>query len=268
MRVAAGLALLSLALGVSGRSLAAGAEPDAAELAKRAAAAAFGSDAVEIWKSDWQGQELSFGVARRHENGKLELYLRVFAPHKYDPLAFLIEARKDGLPGILYYRSPRVFPPGRLIDRTLDVEIASPLEPLPFVPGLPSLVDLWPRRAEDYAVARLADDASDGTPCRVLESRPKTEDGAYDRIVSLLAKDSDVALETRYYRGDKLVRKVTIAAADLDTSAGRAFARKRVVEKTGEPPQVLSLERFSLDPVFPDQLFTSLNLRAGRFPSY
>ena len=268
MRNAAARAVLSLALCLAGRAAAVGAEPDAAELAKRAVAAAFGTDAVEVWKSDWQGQELSFGVARRHENGKLELYVRVFAPHKYDPLGFLIAAHKDGLPGVLYYRSPRVFPPSPLTGRTLEVETASALEPLPFAPGLPSLVDLWPPRAQDVTVARLADDASDGTPCRALESRLETKDGAYDRIVSLLAKDSDLALETRYYRGDKLVRKVTIAAADVDTSGGHAIARKRVVEKTGEPPQVLSLERFSLDPVFPDQLFTSLNLRAGRFPSY
>jgi hypothetical protein len=244
-------------------------EPSAVELAQRAAAQAFGGDAVEVWKSDWNGDELVFGVARRHQSGKLQVVLRVLAPHKYEPLSFLIQPGAGGAPIIEYYRSPRLFDPrDPRIGRTLEVQVASPIERLPFVPGLPALADLWPPRDDGASLARLPDESVDGTACRALERRLREPDGAYDRVVTLLARDSDLALESRFYLGDKLVRRVAVAAKDVDRSGDRPVARRRVVESPGDADQILSLERFSLDPVLPDQLFTSQNLRTGRFPSY
>jgi len=260
---AAAIALFALA------AAAAEPEPTAAELAQRAATQAFGGEAVEIWKSEWNDDELVFGVARRHDAGKLQVFVRVFAPHKYEPLSFLILPGSDGAPIIEYYRSPRLFDPRDPRNgRTLEVQVASAIERLPFAPGLPSLAELWPPRADGASLARLPDESSDSTPCRVLERRLREPDGPYDRVVTLLARDSDLALESRFYLGDKLVRRVVVAARDVDRSGERAVARRRVVEQPGEADQVLSLERFSLDPVFPDQLFTSQNLRTGRFPSY
>lgn len=249
---------------------AADAEPSAAELAQRAAAQAFGGDALEVWKSEWNDQELVFGIARRHASGKLELFLRVLAPHKYEPLSFLLQPGADGAPIIEYYRSPKLFDPRESRDprigRTLEVQVASAIERLPFVPGLPTLAELWPPR-DGASLTRLADESSDGIPCRVLERKLREPDGAYDRVVTLVARDSDLSLESRFYLGDKLVRRVASAAKDVDTSGERPVIRRRVVEQPGDADQVLSLERFSPDPVFPDQLFTSQNLRTGRFPS-
>ncbi|HXZ84818.1 MAG TPA: outer membrane lipoprotein-sorting protein, partial [Myxococcota bacterium] len=183
-------------------------------------------------------------------------------------LSFLLQPGADGGPIIEYYRSPRLFPPDRRTGRTLEVQVASAIERLPFAPGLPALAELWPARSEGESLARLGDERVDGVPCRVLERRLRQPDGAYDRVVTLLARDSDLALESRFYLGDKLVRRVSVAAKDVDQSEGRPVARRRVVAQSGDADQVLTLERFSLDPVFPDQLFTSQNLRIGRFPSY
>jgi hypothetical protein len=259
---AAAIALFALC------ALASEPEPTAAELAQRAAAQAFGGDALEIWKSDWNDEQLVFGVARRHQAGKLQVFVRVLAPHKYEPLGFLLQPGSDGGPIVQYFRSPRLFPPDRRTGRTLEVQVASAIERLPFVPGLPALADLWPPRADGASLARLPDESADGIPCRVLERRLREPDGAYDRVVTLLARDSDLALESRFYLGDKLVRRVAVAAKDVDRSGERPVARRRVVEEPGDADQVLSLERFSPDPVLPDQLFTSQNLRTGRFPSY
>ena len=266
MRIAARITFATLALWVAAAR--ADTEPTAAELAALATEQAFGGDAVEVWKSEWQGQEITYGVARRWQSGQLQVLLRVFTPHKYEALSFLLRPRKGGLPAIEYYRSPKLFPPSAKTGRTLDVQVASPIERLPFAPGLPTPSDLWPARASDFQLARLPDSEIDGKPCRVLEQRLRTRDGAYDRIVTSLARDSNVALETLFLRGEKWVRRVTIASADVDRTDARPVARRRSVERPGEATQVLTLERFSPDPVFPDQLFTSSNLRTGRFPSY
>lgn len=240
----------------------------AAELAALATEQAFGASAVEVWKSEWHGQEITFGVARRWQSGRVEVLLHVFTPHKYEALSFLLRPRQSGMPAIEYYRSPKLFPIDPKSGRTLDIQVASPIERLPFAPGLPALSDLWPLRTSGFQLARLPDSEIDGKPCRVLEQRLRSSDGAYDRIVTSLARDSNIALETRFLRGEKWVRRVTIASTDIDRTDSRPVARRRSVEWPGEATQVLTLERFSLDPVFPDQLFTSSNLRTGRFPSY
>ena len=267
MRIAslAALALCAAALAAPAR---AGDEPDPAQLAALARQRNFGTTAVEVWKSEWQGQELSYGVARRWVSGKAEVFVRVFEPHKYEPLAFLIREREDGAPGIEYFRSPKLFGVDRRTGRTLDVVLASPIERLPFAPGLPALADLWPQRASDFALARLADRASDGRPCRVLEERLRAGAGDYDRVLTFLARDSGLALETQYLRGEHLVRRVTVSAGDVEGAGESAVIRRRTIERPGEADQVVTLLNFNLDPVLPDQLFTSSNLRAGRFPSY
>ena len=267
MSVAIRVALAALAL-LAASAARADDEATAADLAAIAATQAFGSSAIEVWQSDWQGQQLTFGVARRWQGGRVEVLLRVLVPHRYEPLAFLLRARENGSPAIEYFRSPRLFPIDPTTGRTLEIQVASPIERLPFAPGLPALADLWPPRAADFQVARLPDGEVEGRPCRVLEQRLRRRDGAYDRIVTSLARDSNLALETRFLRGDRLVRRVTIAPTDIDRTEARPIARRRTIERPGEATQVLTLARFSLDPVFPDQLFTSSNLRAGRFPSY
>ncbi|HKC51271.1 MAG TPA: hypothetical protein VKF60_10805 [Myxococcota bacterium] len=269
MRFAARIAATALAFAFVAEARAdTDVEPNADALFALASEQAFGASAVEVWKSEWDEREITFGVARRWESGRVALVLRVFSPHNYDPLSFLLRPRASGMPSIEYYRSPKLFPIGPKSGRTLDVQVASQLERLPFAPGLPALADLWPARAADYSLARLPDAEVAGRPCRVLEQRLRRADGAYDRIVTSLARDSHLALETRYLRGEKWVRRVTVLPSDVDRTGSRPVARRRSVERPGEATQVLTLERFSLDPVFPDQLFTSSNLRTGRFPSY
>jgi len=179
-----------------------------------------------------------------------------------------LRPREGSLPSIVYYRSAKMFGADPKSDRVLDVQVASPIERLPFAPGLPALAELWPVRASDYQLARLPDQDVAGKGCRALELRLRRSDGDYDRVVTLLARDSSLALQTEYLLGNRLVRRVTVSPSDIDRSAERPVVRRRTITRPGDGDQVLTLENFNLDPVLPDQLFTSSNLRTGRFPSY
>jgi hypothetical protein len=263
------LLALALTLGVSLAPRAAGDEPSAAELFSAWQSQLFGASSVETWRGDWQGQELVIGVARRWTDGVPQVLLHVFEPHNYDTLGFLLHQRDGGAtPVIEYYRSPRIFPPGPRIGRVVELVLPSAIERLPYMPGLPALVDLWPSRAEDFAHVRLPDVEISHVPCRVIESRPRDASGNYDRVVTSLARDSGVALDTTWFRGERIARRVTVAPADVERSGGRALPKRRVVDADGSEAQVLERKVVNLEPVFPDQLFTSSNLRAGRFPSY
>jgi outer membrane lipoprotein-sorting protein len=161
-----------------------------------------------------------------------------------------------------------MFPPSRKTGRTLDAVVASWIERLPFVAGLPALADVWPQQLSDYTYARLPDETLEKVKCQVIESRPKRPDGGFDRIVTLLTPDSHVALETRWLRGDKVVRLDRVADTDIDTSQGRPVVVRHEIVQGSDAAQIVYVGRFSLDPVLPDQLFTTSNLRIGRFPSY
>jgi hypothetical protein len=243
-------------------------EPNAPQLAINIIQTAFAGDVSEIWRSDWGGTELQIGVARHWEANKPKVRIQVLAPHKYDTLAYLIQTRPQGGPGFIYYRSSKLFPPGSQSDRATDLEVASPIERLPFVPAMPATMELWPMRLSDYGLKRLPDSEMNGKPCRVLEWKLRRSDGDYDRIVTTVAHDSNIAFDTQYLRGNHLVRRVTVLPTDIDHTGSRPVIRRRTIERPGDPPQVFTLESFSLDPVFPDEFFTSSNLRTGRFPSY
>jgi hypothetical protein len=267
VRIAALLALSCLVFSAAGAARAED-EPNAAELAASSIERAFGGTRVEIWRSLWKDQEITYGIARRWNASRPEVQIQVFEPRRFAGLAFLIRRLDNGAPGIEYYHAPKVFPNSSKTGRTFEIEVASPLEHLPFAPGLPPLVDFWPERASDFQFARLDDEEVSGKPCRVLLAHLRHSEGDYDTIVTKLARDSGLALETQYLLGKHLVRRVTVLPTDIDRSQTRPVVRKRTVERTGEADQILTLENFNLDPVFPDQFFTSSNLRTGRFPSY
>jgi len=259
--------LCALPLGL--RAAEPAAEPSAAQLAEAAFQQRFGGNVVEVWKTDWDGLELQLGIARRWEGNAPQVVLRVLDPHKYRTLSFLMKPRKNDTPSVSYYRSKEMFTPSRKTGRTLDVVVASWIERLPFIQGLPSLADVWPEAISDFTYKRLPDETIEDVKCRVLESVPKRKDAAYDRIVTLLTPDSNVALEKRWLRGEKVVRTDRVAPKDIDTSQGRPIAlRHEIVQSGGGAAQIIVVGRFSLDPVLPDQLFTTQNLRIGRFPSY
>src|SRR5262249_13771674 len=186
---------LSAAAPGAARAADAAGEPTAEQLAAAAFEQRFGGNVVEVWKTDWDGLELTLGIARRWESGKPDVLLRVLDPYKYKTLGFLMKERKNDQPSVTYYRSKEMFPPSRKTGRNLDVVVASWIDRLPFVQGLPALADLWPQPVSDFTHRRLLDEVIGDVKCHVLESVPKHRDGAYDRIVTVLAPDSNVALE-------------------------------------------------------------------------
>lgn len=260
--------LAVLATATAFASTASAAELSGDQLAAAAAEQRFGGNTVEVWQTDWRGLQLTLGMARRWQSGEPEVLLRVLEPHKYETLAFLLKQRKNDDPSVTYYRSSKMFPPDRRTGRTLDVVVGSWIERLPFVIGLPTLADLWPRPASDFTHRRLNDETLEGVRCRVLESTPKKHDPAYERIVAVLTPDTHVALETRFMRGNTVVRLDRVRMKDIETTEGRPVARRHEIVQGKDEPQIVVVARYSLDPVLPDQLFTSSNLRIGRFPSY
>jgi hypothetical protein len=263
---------LALAL-LAGAGSARAQDAPAAEPAPEALAQAWfdqlwGGDAVELWTTEWSGQGLSYGVARHWTGGRAEVFVSLLAPHTYVELNFLLREREDGRREVLYYRTPKLFPLGRKTARVMPVAHPTPLERLPFAPGLPAIAEVEPVRAADYRFTRLPDATVAKQPCRVIEGRPHATDLGFERVVYSLSRETGVALETTWFANDKLVRRVTTLPSDVRDDDGRFLPTRRTVDQLGLDTQHFVRTRLMLDPVFPEKQFTTQNLKTGRFPSY
>ncbi len=243
-------------------------EPAPEALARGWFEQAFGGAVLEIWQTEWAGESLSYGVARRWAEGRPEIFLHILAPRAYEELNFLLRERDEKRFEILYYRTPKLFPAGQKAARVMPIAKPGPMERLPFAPGLPAIADLVPPDAGDYAWARLADVRIQGADCRVIEGRPLRDDLGFDRVRLSLARQTGVALDTDWFQGERRVRRVTTRPADVREEDGRFLPSRRSVEQPGQDTQVFENLRLMIDPVFPEQQFTTQNLKTGRFPTY
>ncbi len=228
----------------------------------------FGANTIEVWTTDWAGGQIVFAIARRWQGGRPEMFFHVLAPRAWDELNFLLRDREKGALELLYYRSPKMFRAGAKAARVMLARVPTPLERLPFASGLPTISDLQPPIASEYTFARLPNARVAKQACRVIEGRPHSANLGFDRVRYSLAQETGVALETVWMLGDRLVRRVAIDPSAVRDNDGRFLPTRRSVELPGSGTQVYTLSQLMLDPPFPDQLFTTQNLKAGRFPSY
>lgn len=267
-----GAVLLSLCFASSARAQvpadAVPTEPTPESLAQAWFDQLFGGDIVQYWRTEWAGGTLDYGVARRWQAGRPEIFVHIIAPRAYAELNFLLRERDDQRVEILYYRTPELFPGGRKTARVMPVAKPDPLERLPFAPGLPAIVELLPSSADEYTWKRLADVRTKTADCRLIEGASRKPDLGFDRIVLALDRKTGVALDTRWYLGANLVRHVTSATSDVRDEGGRILPRRHSVGLPGAETQNFVSIRLMLDPVFPEQQFTTQNLKTGRFPTY
>ena len=98
---------------------------------------------------------------------------------------------------------------------------------------------------------------------------PNPSQPARDRIRLAIASGSGVALETRYFEGDRALRSVVVDPADVESHGGRMLPmRRRIETRASRGTTELVLRNLMIDPVLPDRLFTSHSLRTQRFPRF
>lgn len=225
-----------------------------------------GFDALEAYEVVSARGRYEFALARKWEPGRVKLLIYAVSPASIRDLAALYFRNRDLPDELFVYLPPRMVPSD--VPRRVRRFPASDLMPAVLTRGVASLVDLRPIFRGELSHRRLPDATVQGESCRVVESRFRGGSSGFDRIQLVLSRRTGVALCTRYFRGERELRRVFVAPGDVREYDGRWLPTRRRVERPGEASGELILRNLVLDPLLPDALFTRKTLLQGRFPSF
>ncbi len=238
-------------------------DPEAERIVRESLAQSQGADALEAWELNGLRQSYRFALARKWDGERVKILAYVLSPDLLRGAAYVGHLRPHELVET-WFREPEanggpddgVVRRGRGWGGPDAVMIAGEVA----LPTLP----------ENYAFRRLSDQAIEDEACSVIEGRLLGERRrrGFDRIVYWISQQSGIAHRKVYYRGDRELRRVSVAARDVREMDGRPFAVRRVVRLGDGTLAELVLHNALLDVELPDKLFTAHTLRLRRFPRF
>ena len=109
----------------------------------------------------------------------------------------------------------------------------------------------------------------EGEACDVVEGKTRRQGVWFDRVELAISRKSGFALETRYYRGDRQLRRVVSPPGDIRDYGDRKLPSRRLIfSPSAREPLELVLRNLLDEPEFPRKFFTKHNLRVQRFPTF
>jgi hypothetical protein len=243
-------------------------DPAARRLAEAWFDQLLGFDALEAYEVPFESIRISFVIARRWTGDTVRILIDVVEPKVMDEIAALFLQNQERGDDFFVYMTPQIPNPAerrvrRFLAPRLDFSmpfggIAVPIgEVRPFL------------RGELDGFRRLPDEVVSGEPCRVVEADVVNERFQFDRLRLALSDRTGVALETRYVKGDRIVRRILVDPGDVESQGGRMLPTRRRIETSVKRGGLdLVLRNLMIDPVLPDRLFTSHSLRYQRFPTF
>jgi hypothetical protein len=125
--------------------------------------------------------------------------------------------------------------------------------------------DVEPKHASDWEVRRLGPSEEDGTPCTVLDIRPKPHhESTYERMESCIEPERAIILRTDFFRRGQAVKQLRVDVASVRELGGRHIPFSFRMETPAQRSSThVGTESYELRQGIPDQLFTTSNLEAG-----
>jgi len=219
-------------------------------------------DALTTYESRRGPLHLLFSLSRRWRDGLAELLFDVREPQAYGHFALLARQTRAGSDDLFAYL-------GEYTDRKVRRLSAPDLE-REAIFNLFALGDFRPFALGELRYEAAPDASVAGTPCRVVVGWPTTGDTlGFDRIEFAFAADTGLLLESRFFRGQREFRRITIAPEDYAEHDGRRLPMRRTAHSWGDAGQTeLVMKSVLPTPDLPDELFSHRNLLVQRFPEF
>jgi len=132
-----------------------------------------------------------------------------------------------------------------------------------------SLGEIRPIARGELEYVRLPDAEIEGQACQVVEGRPQHRGLGFDRVELAISPISGLALQSLFFKGSNLIRRILVSPEDIRDYQGRLLpVRRRITSPPDDEVTELILRNLMLDPVLPNSVFTHHNLRVQRFPGF
>ena len=261
------LALCLFAVATVGSQAAAAIPEDPAALAEGYFDESERFDAFATYENRRGPLRMLFTVARRWHDGLAELLFDVREPTALRKVALLARQTRGGSDDLFAYlggltgmgdianrRVRRLAAPD--LERQAVFSVFAIGDFRPFAPG-----ELRYDAAPDAVVA--------DTKCRVVIGRSDADTLGFDRVELAFAADTGLLLESRYFRGDKEFRRISISPDAYEEHDGRRLPMRRIARSWPDSGETELVTKHVLaTPDLPDELFSNKNLVAQRFPNF
>jgi hypothetical protein len=218
-------------------------------------------DALEAYEATLGSRRVQFVVARRWKDGRAQLLVDIRSPRSFEKVAFLFLQNRERSDDFFVY-----WPPLRRVLRVTAAELETSMLP---IGRLMTLGDLRPTLPGELIHSPLPDTEVEGEPCWVVESRPSGRRLGFDRMVLEISRRTGVALRTRFFNGEREIRRILVSPEDVRLFDDRYLpVRRRVEIPTDDTTAEVVLRNLMIDPPLPDQLFSKQSLITQRFPSF
>ena len=128
-----------------------------------------------------------------------------------------------------------------------------------------SYEDVEPKRAAEWHVSLLERREEEGTPCVLLDIRPRVpEASTYERMVSCIEPERAVILRTDFWREGREIKRLRVRLEDVREIEGRQipFVLRMETPRLRSETTVTT-ESYELRPGIPEAIFTTSNLETG-----
>ncbi len=227
-----------------------------------------GFDAVEAYEARHGAVRIEFAIARKWVNGTAKVLLDFNKPEALEGLMLLFLQQRDRSDDLFVYLSPRLFPPA-IARRIRRLHVGQLDLGLPAAARFVQIGDFRPFLPGELQHTRAADLEIEGELCHMVESRPvKAGRFPFDRLELAISRRTGVALRTRHYRGEQLIREVYVSPKDVAEFDGRWLPLRQQIRVPGQPALELTLKNMDVELPLPARLFSPRNLIAQKFPSF
>lgn len=202
-----------------------------------------------------------FSVARRWRDGLAELLFDVREPTAFRKVALLARQTRGGGDDLFAFLGEQT---GRRVRRLSAPNLEREAAFSVFAIG-----DFRPTAKGELLYESAPDSEVAGTKCRIVIARPAHEGLGFDRVVLAFALDTGLLLESRYFRGEREFRRISIAPDAYAEHDGRRLPMRRRAQSWADSGETeIVLKSVLVTSGLPDELFSQRNLIAQRFPDF
>jgi outer membrane lipoprotein-sorting protein len=202
-----------------------------------------------------------FSIARHWDDGLAKLLFYVREPESFEKWAMLMLENHGGSDDLFFYAGDDT---GRRVRRLASSQLERQA-----IFELIALGDYRPTARGELSYAAGVDETIDDVLCHVVVARTPQPVLGFDELQLVFAAKERLLLQSRFYRSDKEVRRLTTTLADYQDVGAHKLAMRWTARRWADGGETEIVLRHVVETAeLPDGLFSQRKLSTQHFPEF